>query len=594
MSTCTGLAALDHANTKYSQGYATTGLRDGDLLAATRLFAKTASGISKRGEIRNMDYIVASAWRHLRDLLFFLLSYDIMCQWVKNLRERLLKSPAHRAAQADMEGIERIWSIQRVDGASTREMGPGSPPGHNWRRFLALLDWNKVVGMARHSVDGCSGPGKNSHGKRRALEEFTAHCSAGSGSSGMGRKAVDEYETGVSSVTQTSYLTTERERSAPTALDAENDTMIHYLMLGLEIEGQQSGGLRLLQRVYSPGALQHLATAEDPVEPAESERAPLLLPLGLLPAQAAPPLSVSGLAAAEARLRDGQCGKSLEAIRHGLIVKRRLQTYKTLNLPPPAPEPTRSRTLVDRAWRSLQLAGGVQLVMRSRKSDLRSLRMRKSEEEEAAGNEGEAERGGAGEQERGGARGSRHGRKEPPRVVDLRAGGISKAYARVKRWREETRLLQEENGAVSAHARIQYSAVHLHGAMALAARQAAVRRKLAHRFRRMWWRLSDRVAQPQRGSSAQSSDEEEWDDDDEGPDAEAVEPGNSEEHGVGGEDGGWGGGRGAMLDLRESSRGAAEEEEEEEGKAEDAEGHRARMDELLAIQTTSLQQYDEL
>jgi hypothetical protein len=25
MSTCTGLAALDHANTKYSQGYAATG-----------------------------------------------------------------------------------------------------------------------------------------------------------------------------------------------------------------------------------------------------------------------------------------------------------------------------------------------------------------------------------------------------------------------------------------------------------------------------------------------------------------------------------------------------------------------------------------
>lgn len=26
MSTCTGLAALDHANTKYSRGYATTGV----------------------------------------------------------------------------------------------------------------------------------------------------------------------------------------------------------------------------------------------------------------------------------------------------------------------------------------------------------------------------------------------------------------------------------------------------------------------------------------------------------------------------------------------------------------------------------------
>jgi hypothetical protein len=109
-----------------------------------------------------MDYIVASAWRHLCTLLFFLLSYDIMCQWYKNLKERLLKLPhALRiqlvwyivkfvipklhilgylklcqelfsllytlgAAQADMEGIERIWSSSGLMGASTREMGPGS------------------------------------------------------------------------------------------------------------------------------------------------------------------------------------------------------------------------------------------------------------------------------------------------------------------------------------------------------------------------------------------------------------------------------------------------------------------------------------
>jgi hypothetical protein len=41
----------------------------------------------------NMDYAVASAWKHFAGLMFFLLSYDIMCQWSKNLKERLLKLP---------------------------------------------------------------------------------------------------------------------------------------------------------------------------------------------------------------------------------------------------------------------------------------------------------------------------------------------------------------------------------------------------------------------------------------------------------------------------------------------------------------------
>ncbi|KAJ7800669.1 hypothetical protein B0H13DRAFT_2390344 [Mycena leptocephala] len=175
----------------------------------------------------------------------------------------------------------------------------------------------------------------------------------------------------------------------------------------------------------------------------------------------------------------------------------------------------------------------------------------------------------------------------------------SKAYARVKRWHEETCLLQEEmvrclltldwqaaqwdRRAMPTHynGQIQYSAVHLQGAMALAARQAAVWRKLAGRFRRSWWRLLDRVARPPMADSAQSSAEdgdEDWDNEEEGPAAEAVDPGKS---------------RGRAAEREE------EDEEEEEGAegegegGEDAERRRAEMDELFAIQTTSLEQYDE-
>jgi hypothetical protein len=79
------------------------------------------------------------------------------------------------------------------------------------------------------------------------------------------------------------------------------------------------------------------------------------LPSGLSPAQAAPPLSVPSLTLAKARLHDGQCSKSLEAIRHGLTVKKCLQTYKTLNSRRQH-QNTRSRTLVDGQQQKIDLA----------------------------------------------------------------------------------------------------------------------------------------------------------------------------------------------------------------------------------------------
>ncbi|KAF8194502.1 hypothetical protein K438DRAFT_1587977, partial [Mycena galopus ATCC 62051] len=71
MSTCTGLSALDHANTKYSHGYAATGC---GMVTCGRheVMAKNGVGDLQNGEkYGNMDYIVASAWRHFLALIFF-------------------------------------------------------------------------------------------------------------------------------------------------------------------------------------------------------------------------------------------------------------------------------------------------------------------------------------------------------------------------------------------------------------------------------------------------------------------------------------------------------------------------------------------
>jgi hypothetical protein len=113
--------------------------------------------------------------------------------------------------------------------------------------------------------------------------------------------------------------------------------------------------LCLMQRTFCPGALQRLATAVP--EAVEAEHIPLFLPSALSTTESLSPLSASGLAAAEARLRDGQCSEALDQIRHGLSVKKRLSTYKTLNARQQH-QNTRACGLVDAQQRKVDLAAG--------------------------------------------------------------------------------------------------------------------------------------------------------------------------------------------------------------------------------------------
>ncbi|KAJ7799448.1 hypothetical protein B0H14DRAFT_3886073 [Mycena olivaceomarginata] len=737
MSTCTGLAALDHANTKYSQGYAVTGC---GMVTCGRheIVCKNGVGDLQSGEkYGNMDYIVASAFRHFLRLLFFLLSYDIMCQWSINLKERLLMLPPHLrlqlahyyvkyvipklhilghlkrnhekfsllytlgAAQADMEGIERIWSSSGLMGASTREMGPGSRQD-TLDDFWHYWNWTKVVVLnlvgetLRQRLIKAR---KELARQKEGLEEFSK---AQQGEVSAWKKAVDDFETGASAVSpyelphagptvreielELMREEQEREHSSAAVPEAADDTMAEYLMLGLEIEGQQRQlatdllakknpttkdltdfvtrrtrisrqikKLRLMQRKYSPGATQRLAAAAEPGEPAEAERTPLLLPSGLSPLQATAPLSSPGLALAEARLRDGQCSESLEAIRHGLIVKKRLQTYKNLNARRQH-QNTRSRTLVDGQQHKIDLSAETYRQARTarlalehvagpctwralEKADLRQ----PEDEEEAKRRKQRAMKGkrkqAAQVNENGEVRGV-PGMGEKNRLISwiwmevgrtdgavgeamydgVRVVEWSKAYSRVKRWREEERLLQEEMArclltlewqarqwdqrAAPAHytGKIAYGAAHLQGATAFAARQAAVRRSLANRFRRSWSRLTDRVDRGQAASSSESSGVEEEDDSDDSAHDEGQEgevespmPGATER----GENGAYDKGERGNAEQQghEGSEGEGDDEgsEGEGGEdGEDADRRRDEMDRLLAIRTTSLSQYDEI
>ncbi|KAK7021990.1 hypothetical protein VNI00_017092 [Paramarasmius palmivorus] len=160
-STCSGLAAVDQANTKYSRGYATTGSML-CLCARHEIVEPTGMVDLRKGEkFALSDYAVGSSQRHSDERLFRVLCYDIACQYHKRFFERMACLPTvariglHKdrwkfavpklhiqgherrcqeyfalhfilgAGQTDGEGIEQHWANLGPIGTSTREMGPG-------------------------------------------------------------------------------------------------------------------------------------------------------------------------------------------------------------------------------------------------------------------------------------------------------------------------------------------------------------------------------------------------------------------------------------------------------------------------------------
>ncbi|KAJ7027247.1 hypothetical protein C8F04DRAFT_965417, partial [Mycena alexandri] len=182
MNTCSGLAALDYANTKFSRGYSTTGVGMG-VCARHEFVQPNGVGDLQRGErFSNMDYIFGSVLRHKHPRQRKLCSYDIVCVWSKYLKDRMEKMPAlvrldlimklfrfvipklhihgHKilcrllfslnlirgSGQLDGEGIERPWASIGALGSSTREMGPGARHEVLDKQWSAW-NWQKLVGI---------------------------------------------------------------------------------------------------------------------------------------------------------------------------------------------------------------------------------------------------------------------------------------------------------------------------------------------------------------------------------------------------------------------------------------------------------------
>lgn len=119
---------------------------------------------------------------------------------------------------------------------------------------------------------------------------------------------------------------------------------------------RQINRIRALQHIHCPVALQVLATTiltvdahGEPLSSPEAEDIILMFPSELSPSHRSP-----ALASHELRYRDAQCASSLHALRHALLVKRRLYTFKNINSRKQM-NTTRSRSLLDNQQRKIDI-----------------------------------------------------------------------------------------------------------------------------------------------------------------------------------------------------------------------------------------------
>ncbi|KAK7055626.1 CxC2 domain-containing protein [Favolaschia claudopus] len=417
MSTCSGLAALDYANTKFSRGYSVTG-------------PTGVADLQKGERYANMDWITACILRWVHARLRKVVSYDIVCQWFKHLFERLKQLPplvrltviihffnfvipkmhihAHTlkcqlcfslnflagAGQTDGEGIERPWANIGGVASSTREMGPGSRADvldDHW----AFWNWCKLITLGELLRKRLDKAKRERDIQKEAFEAFTEEQRervAG------WEKMAQEYEADPSNAKNPYEVTTsalkeadvrlklaeeeaaDAARGVPSLHDVSPSSFVHN---GLELEDQQRR-LRIqvelkkagtttqqidiiaLRRTLSRGIVRFRklqatyspgalqALARRGGEAEElPETTPLMLPSALTPEEREVGC-VAGVQHIEQLLRDAQCSEALMRLRNQLHIKSRYFDYKALHARHQGAN-TRTRTLVARNESKIRL-----------------------------------------------------------------------------------------------------------------------------------------------------------------------------------------------------------------------------------------------
>ncbi|KAF7317925.1 CxC2 domain-containing protein [Mycena kentingensis (nom. inval.)] len=592
MSSCSGLAAIDHANDKFSRGYAVTGVGMG-ICARHEFILPTSVGDLQKGErYANMDYIFVSFMRHLLPILWLVVSYDIACQWSKHLRERLANLPASGRLMAILKIVELARFVipkMHIKGhvilcqllfaiaASTRASGPGSRADQlddhwgfwNWAKLL------KLASLLRRRHDKAV---YELAAQEAALEQFSVEQSADVPGwiEMVHRFEADStqpnpYKVKVEGLTERQVRDRFEEEEAKEV--AAGRVPIHdigpaeFMTFLLHVEDEQRRvhslaalkqsksttqkinlrrqrralnmsiqRVRSLQATYMPCALKYLESlnlAQDTV----AELVPILPPSGLPHAMRSDGGCWNGLVELERSLRDAQCGSALLGLRIQLHVKQRLLLYKRHHSRHQGAN-TRSRALVSRnetkilchadkyqaARRAMvSIEGGEEasvswpmllkdhircmddsdVVSESRPDVFGSRASR-----ETVMVSGESRRVISWIWRMTGSAGSEAEMRDSIRVE------WSKAYARVRRWREEVRILAEEWRRLPllfAYEERQWSnraagvevgkmdVEQAEGLVAYAAKQADVYRNLARRAEQT--RTAPRLRRGQRRSA---------------------------------------------------------------------------------------------
>ncbi|KAJ7160837.1 hypothetical protein C8R46DRAFT_1164534 [Mycena filopes] len=503
MSTCSRLAALDYANTKFSRGYSTTGVGMG-VCARHEFVQPTGVGDLQKGEraaITLLLFVFVIPKMHIH-------AHILACQLLFSLNFLA------RAEQTDGEGIERPWASLGGVATSTREMGPGSRHNvldchlhyWNWTKLTGLGDllrrrYNNAVHERDVQVEAFEAFSQEQAERvpvwQKMVEDYEAEAAVVKDPTM--RKARNPYEVKVRGITEAQVrLQFAEEEAANTArgVPALHDVSPStFVFAGLELEDEQCrvriqaelkkagttaqkidilalrrkltwGIIRFckLQATYTPGVL--LLLANWPAKPEElAEDIPLMLPSALSPAE-----RETGCVAGVQFI---ECAAALVKLRNQLHIKSRLMTYKKSHSRNQGAN-TRLRTIVARneskirlhsekyqaAWRSLQLLKGVEATMlgwrQLRREDI--LMMEDADEEGGVTKEAGCEAAAAPEmfdeemvQNRAENRrevswiwtmAGTHG--TDAELEDALRIEWSKAFARARRWKEEVLLLQEE------------------------------------------------------------------------------------------------------------------------------------------------------
>ncbi|KAK7055702.1 CxC2 domain-containing protein [Favolaschia claudopus] len=204
-STCVAHDAVNEPN-REAYGTASSGIGTVDCARHNMKRPNGVGDLQKGERYINMDYMLWQSLQYYDDILQLFISYDIVCQWFKNVWIRLAKYspelqergvrrfytwlipkfhlPAHIedcnvlfsfnltpfVGQTDGEAPERGWAHINGLATSTKEMGPGA------RRDTlddAFNDWNhkKIIGLGKSLLEKIQKAVPNMTSHRLALLE---------------------------------------------------------------------------------------------------------------------------------------------------------------------------------------------------------------------------------------------------------------------------------------------------------------------------------------------------------------------------------------------------------------------------------------